>query len=193
MQSKHESNRCHLEKTRDSMDLCAESSRMPQQGALRQPVVKDSLLAVIICLPHPQCCHDSLIYLDTYFSFSHCSLCSLTRSLTRGVVSSSLWAPHLALLTQVCPDLLVCAQSEKWALQMVAWEKQQKEIEKQRDIIQRLSGGGQSGRAGQVRLTWSFDCAVDPIRQKIFEPSYCPDSLLLLWWRVTNDPSADMN
>jgi hypothetical protein len=33
---------------------------------------------------------------------------------------------------------------------MVAYEKQQKEIEKQKEIIQRLSGGSQSGRAGQV-------------------------------------------
>mmetsp|Transcript_4201 Transcript_4201/g.11356 ORF Transcript_4201/g.11356 Transcript_4201/m.11356 type:complete len:726 (+) Transcript_4201:1136-3313(+) len=42
-------------------------------------------------------------------------------------------------------------KSERWALQWVAWEKQQKEIEKQKEIIQRLSGGSQSGRAGQAQ------------------------------------------
>jgi hypothetical protein len=45
-------------------------------------------------------------------------------------------------------------QSEREALQWVAYEKQQKEIEKNQDLIRRLSGGAQSGRAaGAVRAT----------------------------------------
>ena len=36
------------------------------------------------------------------------------------------------------------------ALQWSAWEKQQKEIAKHQDIIQRLAGGAQSGRAAQA-------------------------------------------
>ena len=36
------------------------------------------------------------------------------------------------------------------ALQWTAWEKQQKEIAKHQEIIQRLSGGAQSGRAAQA-------------------------------------------
>jgi ATPase subunit of ABC transporter with duplicated ATPase domains len=36
------------------------------------------------------------------------------------------------------------------ALQYVAWEKQQKELAKHQEIIQRLSGGAQSGRAAQA-------------------------------------------
>lgn len=43
-----------------------------------------------------------------------------------------------------------CTQSERIALQWSAWEKQQKEIAKHQDIIQRLSGGAQSGRAAQA-------------------------------------------
>ena len=41
-------------------------------------------------------------------------------------------------------------QSERVALQWSAWEKQQKEIAKHQDIIQRLAGGAQSGRAAQA-------------------------------------------
>lgn len=48
------------------------------------------------------------------------------------------------------PRAGVLPQSEQFALQWVAWEKQQKELEKHREIIQRLSGGAQSGRASQV-------------------------------------------
>jgi hypothetical protein len=36
------------------------------------------------------------------------------------------------------------------ALQYAAWEKQNKEIERQNDLIKRLSGGAQSGRAAQA-------------------------------------------
>ncbi len=36
------------------------------------------------------------------------------------------------------------------ALQWNAWEKQQKEINKHKEIILRLSGGAQSGRAAQA-------------------------------------------
>jgi ATPase subunit of ABC transporter with duplicated ATPase domains len=47
--------------------------------------------------------------------------------------------------------LTICAlQSERLALQWAAWEKQQKEIAKQQELIQRLSGGAQSGRASQA-------------------------------------------
>lgn len=46
----------------------------------------------------------------------------------------------------------ILLQSERAAQQWAAWEKQQKEIEKNEDIIKRLSGGAQSGRASQVRL-----------------------------------------
>ena len=35
-------------------------------------------------------------------------------------------------------------------MQWSAWEKQQKEIAKHQEIIQRLSGGAQSGRAAQA-------------------------------------------
>ena len=42
------------------------------------------------------------------------------------------------------------AKSERVALQWSAWEKQQKEIAKQQDIIARLAGGAQSGRAAQA-------------------------------------------
>lgn len=38
-------------------------------------------------------------------------------------------------------------QSEREALQWAAYEKQQKELEKQQDIVRRLTGGAQSGRA----------------------------------------------
>lgn len=41
-------------------------------------------------------------------------------------------------------------QSERAAQQWAAWEKQQKELEKNEDIIKRLAGGAQSGRASQV-------------------------------------------
>lgn len=44
----------------------------------------------------------------------------------------------------------VNAKSERVALQWSAWEKQQKEIAKNQDIIARLSGGAQSGRAAQA-------------------------------------------
>ena len=40
------------------------------------------------------------------------------------------------------------------ALQWSAWEKQQKEIAKHQDIIQRLAGGAQSGRAAWGAGTW---------------------------------------
>ncbi len=38
-------------------------------------------------------------------------------------------------------------QSEREALQWAAYEKQQKEIEKNQELIRRLAGGAQSGRA----------------------------------------------
>lgn len=57
------------------------------------------------------------------------------------------WNTSKRALARACARIL---QSERLALQWVAWEKQQKEIEKQKEIIQRLSGGSQSGRAGQV-------------------------------------------
>jgi ATPase subunit of ABC transporter with duplicated ATPase domains len=38
-------------------------------------------------------------------------------------------------------------KAEREALQWAAFEKQQKEIEKNQDLIRRLSGGAQSGRA----------------------------------------------
>ncbi|KAK9842531.1 hypothetical protein WJX81_004688 [Elliptochloris bilobata] len=41
----------------------------------------------------------------------------------------------------------VAVKAEKTAAQWVAWEKQQKEIARQTDLIARLSGGAQSGRA----------------------------------------------
>ncbi|KAG2485398.1 hypothetical protein HYH03_015884 [Edaphochlamys debaryana] len=44
----------------------------------------------------------------------------------------------------------VNSKSEKTALQWAAWEKQQKEIAKQEEIMQRLAGGAQSGRASQA-------------------------------------------
>ncbi|GFR43044.1 hypothetical protein Agub_g4050 [Astrephomene gubernaculifera] len=44
----------------------------------------------------------------------------------------------------------VASKSEKTALQWAAWEKQQKEIAKQEEIMQRLAGGAQSGRASQA-------------------------------------------
>ncbi|EFJ51883.1 hypothetical protein VOLCADRAFT_56598 [Volvox carteri f. nagariensis] len=47
----------------------------------------------------------------------------------------------------------VASKSEKAALQWAAWEKQQKEIAKQEEIMQRLAGGAQSGRASQAEKT----------------------------------------
>ncbi|KAG2431609.1 hypothetical protein HYH02_013302 [Chlamydomonas schloesseri] len=47
----------------------------------------------------------------------------------------------------------VNSKSEATALQWAAWEKQQKEIAKQEEIIQRLAGGAQSGRASQAEKT----------------------------------------
>lgn len=44
-------------------------------------------------------------------------------------------------------------QAEKEAIQFVAWEKQNKEIERQQDLIRRLAGGAQSGRASQAEKT----------------------------------------
>ncbi|KAG1676928.1 hypothetical protein FOA52_014804 [Chlamydomonas sp. UWO 241] len=44
----------------------------------------------------------------------------------------------------------MAAKSEAAALQFAAWEKQNKEIERQQDLIKRLSGGAQSGRAAQA-------------------------------------------
>uniref|UniRef100_A0A7R9YWU0 ABC transporter domain-containing protein n=1 Tax=Chlamydomonas euryale TaxID=1486919 RepID=A0A7R9YWU0_9CHLO len=44
----------------------------------------------------------------------------------------------------------VAAKSEATALQWAAWEKQQKEVTKHRELIARLSGGAQSGRAAQA-------------------------------------------
>eukprot|EP00197_Chlamydomonas_leiostraca_P006476 CAMPEP_0202869404 /NCGR_PEP_ID=MMETSP1391-20130828/12431_1 /ASSEMBLY_ACC=CAM_ASM_000867 /TAXON_ID=1034604 /ORGANISM="Chlamydomonas leiostraca, Strain SAG 11-49" /LENGTH=706 /DNA_ID=CAMNT_0049549717 /DNA_START=43 /DNA_END=2163 /DNA_ORIENTATION=- len=44
----------------------------------------------------------------------------------------------------------VNTKSERTALQWAAWEKQQKEIAKHTEIMQRLAGGAQSGRASQA-------------------------------------------
>eukprot|EP00798_Chlamydomonas_sp_ICE-L_P019983 gene19983-26697_t len=44
-------------------------------------------------------------------------------------------------------------KNEKTALQWSAWEKQQKELAKQQEIIKRLSGGAQSGRASTAEKT----------------------------------------
>ncbi|GLI58502.1 hypothetical protein VaNZ11_000233, partial [Volvox africanus] len=44
----------------------------------------------------------------------------------------------------------VASKNEKTALQWSAWEKQQKEIARQEEIMQRLAGGAQSGRASQA-------------------------------------------
>ncbi|GBF90920.1 ABC transporter F family member-like [Raphidocelis subcapitata] len=44
-------------------------------------------------------------------------------------------------------------KAEREALQWVAFEKQQKEIEKQQDLIRRLAGGAQSGRAAAAEKT----------------------------------------
>ena len=41
----------------------------------------------------------------------------------------------------------VQAKAERAEAQRMAWEKQQKEISRTKDIIQRLSGGANSGRA----------------------------------------------
>lgn len=45
-------------------------------------------------------------------------------------------------------------KAEKDALQWAAFEKQQKEIEKHQDIIRRLTGGAQSGRAASAWIVW---------------------------------------
>lgn len=41
----------------------------------------------------------------------------------------------------------VAAKERATAIQMSKYDKQQKEIQRQRELIQRLSGGAQSGRA----------------------------------------------
>ena len=67
-------------------------------------------------------------------------LCTKTVETERGVATS-----YPGNYTQY-----INAKSEKVALQWASWEKQQKEIAKQQDIIARLSGGAQSGRAAQA-------------------------------------------
>ena len=47
-------------------------------------------------------------------------------------------------------------KAEKSALQWVAYEKQQKELERQQDIVRRLSGGAQSGRAAGEFVVFCF-------------------------------------
>jgi hypothetical protein len=60
------------------------------------------------------------------------------------LVMGTIWLVHVCSFA--CPHV----QREREALQWAAYEKQQKEIAKQQEIIQRLSGGAQSGRASQV-------------------------------------------
>lgn len=63
----------------------------------------------------------------------------------------------------------VSTKKEKEALQWAAYEKQQKEIEKQEEIIRRLAGGGQSGRAS------SAEKALERIRAEgIIERPFVP-------------------
>ena len=53
----------------------------------------------------------------------------------------------------------VQAKAERAEAQRMAWEKQQKEISRTKDIIQRLSGGANSGRAttaGKVPQNYYF-------------------------------------
>lgn len=42
-------------------------------------------------------------------------------------------------------------KSERYAQQLAAYEKQQKELKKLRELVQKLSGGAQSGRAAQAQ------------------------------------------
>ena len=58
--------------------------------------------------------------------------------------------PHTSPTPPQPPPPSSALQNEKTALQWAAWEKQQKEIAKQEEIMQRLAGGAQSGRASQV-------------------------------------------
>ncbi len=77
----------------------------------------------------------------THIAKGHCV--SLSFGKERGYTNSAVNEVHN-------PMSVSCPQSEKTALQWAAWEKQQKEIAKQEEIMQRLAGGAQSGRASQV-------------------------------------------
>ncbi len=62
--------------------------------------------------------------------------------------AAALLIPHPPQVA--APPACARTQSEREALQWAAWEKQQKEISKHQELIQRLSGGAQSGRASQA-------------------------------------------
>lgn len=85
----------------------------------------------------PSSCHCDVITLSIALS---CQLCTKTVETERGVATT-----YPGNYTQ-----FINAKSEKVALQWAAWERQQKEISKQQDIIARLAGGAQSGRAAQA-------------------------------------------
>ena len=44
----------------------------------------------------------------------------------------------------------------------VAWEKWNKEVTRQRELIQRLAGGGQSGRATAAKKRWISSWKIPP-------------------------------
>ena len=64
-------------------------------------------------------------------------LCTKTVEIERGRATT-----YKGNYSQYCAD-----KESKGAQQMVAYEKWQKEVQRQRDMINRLAGGGQSGRA----------------------------------------------
>lgn len=73
----------------------------------------------------------------------------------------------LSMWTSIGLGCVTCcplhSQREREALQWAAYEKQQKEIAKHEEIMQRLAGGAQSGRASQVRQNvphnWIVGCS----------------------------------
>ena len=86
-------------------------------------------------------------------------LCTKIVETERGVAST-----YIGNYTQY-----VRQKEERVAQQWAAFEKQQKEIAKQREIVQRLSGGGQSGRASAAEKALERIKA-EGLIEKPFEP-----------------------
>ncbi|CEF97453.1 ABC transporter, conserved site [Ostreococcus tauri] len=70
-------------------------------------------------------------------------LCTKTVEIERGVATT-----YKGNYSQYCSE-----KESRAAQQMVAYEKWQKEVSRQRDMISRLAGGGQSGRATAAQKT----------------------------------------
>lgn len=68
----------------------------------------------------------------------------------------------------------IALKQERTAQQWVAWEKQQKEIERQTQMVQRLSGGAQSGRASTAEKALEKLKVEGTYVEKPFVPKHRP-------------------